>query len=110
MKTKTVEKKVPKAAAAPKARSMNLVTAVNEALDLALAADERVMILGEDVGRNGGVFRATDGLWKKYGDARVVDTPLAEIGIVGGAIGLAVAGMKPIAEIQFDGFMPAVFD
>jgi pyruvate dehydrogenase E1 component beta subunit len=106
VKTKTA----PKAESAPKVRTMNLVTAVNEALDLAMAADERVVILGEDVGRNGGVFRATDGLWKKYGDERVVDTPLAEIGIMGGAIGLAVNGMKPIAEIQFDGFMPSVFD
>lgn len=84
--------------------------AVNEALDVAMAKDERVMILGEDVGRNGGVFRATDGLWKKYGDDRVVDTPLAEIGIMGSAIGLAITGMRPVAEIQFDGFMPSVFD
>ncbi|MDX6769308.1 MAG: alpha-ketoacid dehydrogenase subunit beta [Elusimicrobiota bacterium] len=91
-------------------RTLNLVQAVNEALDLAMGADERVMILGEDVGRNGGVFRATDGLWKKYGDDRVVDTPLAEIGIMGSAIGLAVNGMRPVAEIQFDGFMPSVFD
>jgi pyruvate/2-oxoglutarate/acetoin dehydrogenase E1 component len=99
-----------KTAAPAATRTLNLVSAVNEALDLAMAADERVMILGEDVGRNGGVFRATDGLWKKYGDDRVVDTPLAEIGIMGGAIGLAVNGMRPVAEIQFDGFMPAVFD
>ncbi|MDE2040584.1 MAG: alpha-ketoacid dehydrogenase subunit beta [Elusimicrobia bacterium] len=91
-------------------RELNLVQAVNEALDLALAADERVLILGEDVGRNGGVFRATEGLWKKYGEQRVVDTPLAEIGIVGGAIGLALAGLRPVAEIQFDGFMPAALD
>jgi pyruvate dehydrogenase E1 component beta subunit len=91
-------------------RELNLVQAVNEALDQAMGKDERVMILGEDVGRNGGVFRATDGLWKKYGDSRVVDTPLAEIGIVGGAIGLAINGLRPVAEIQFDGFMPAVFD
>jgi pyruvate dehydrogenase E1 component beta subunit len=97
-------------AAAQAVRELNLVQAVNEALDLALARDERVMILGEDVGRNGGVFRATEGLWKKYGDARVVDTPLAEIGIMGAAIGLAITGRKPIAEIQFDGFMPSVFD
>jgi pyruvate dehydrogenase E1 component beta subunit len=93
-----------------KMRTLNLVTAVNEALDLALGADKHVLILGEDVGRNGGVFRATDGLWKKYGEDRVVDTPLAEIGIMGSAIGLAVNGFKPIAEIQFDGFMPSVFD
>lgn len=100
-------KTAPKPAAT---RTLNLVQAVNEALDLALAGDERVLLLGEDIGRNGGVFRATDGLWKKYGDARVVDTPLAEIGIMGCAIGLAVNGMKPVAEIQFDGFLPSVLD
>ncbi|MBI3552828.1 MAG: alpha-ketoacid dehydrogenase subunit beta [Elusimicrobia bacterium] len=91
-------------------KELNLVQAVNEALDQAMAKDPRVLLLGEDIGRNGGVFRATDGLWKKYGDARVVDTPLAEIGIMGGAIGLAINGLRPVAEIQFDGFMPAVFD
>ena len=99
-----------KAAARATARVLNLVQAVNEALDLALAGDKRVLLLGEDIGRNGGVFRATDGLWKKYGDDRVVDTPLAEIGIMGCAIGLAVNGFRPVAEIQFDGFMPSVFD
>ena len=99
-----------KAAAPAGTRVLNLVQAVNEALDLALARDKRVLLLGEDIGRNGGVFRATDGLWKKYGDERVVDTPLAEIGIMGAAVGLAVNGLKPIAEIQFDGFMPSVFD
>jgi pyruvate dehydrogenase E1 component beta subunit len=99
-----------KHATPPSTQTLNLVTAVNQALDQALAKDKRVMLLGEDIGRNGGVFRATDGLWKKYGDERVVDTPLAEIGIMGAAIGLAVNGMKPVAEIQFDGFMPAVFD
>lgn len=100
----------PAAEAPPGPRELNLVQAVNEALDVAMAADPRVMILGEDVGRNGGVFRATDGLWKRYGDDRVVDTPLAEIGILGSAIGLAIDGMRPVAEIQFDGFMPSVFD
>ncbi len=99
-----------KTAAPAAVRTLNLVQAVNEALDVALGADKRVMILGEDVGKNGGVFRATEGLWKKYGDERVVDTPLAEIGIMGSAIGLAVSGMRPVAEIQFDGFMPSVFD
>ena len=91
-------------------RTLNLVQAVNEALDIAMGADMRVMLLGEDIGRNGGVFRATEGLWKKYGEDRVVDTPLAEIGIMGSAIGLAITGMRPVAEIQFDGFMPSVFD
>ncbi len=98
------------AAQPPKMRTLNLVQAVNEALDIAMGADKRVLILGEDVGRNGGVFRATEGLWKKYGDDRVVDTPLAEIGIMGSAIGLAITGFRPVAEIQFDGFMPSVFD
>lgn len=92
------------------ARELNLVQAVNEALDQAMAKDPRVMILGEDVGKNGGVFRATEGLWQKYGESRVVDTPLAEIGIMGGAIGLAINGLRPVAEIQFDGFLPAVLD
>ncbi len=100
----------PKTAAPASTRTLNLVQAVNEALDIALGSDPKTLILGEDVGKNGGVFRATEGLWKKYGDARVVDTPLAEIGIMGSAIGLAVNGFKPIAEIQFDGFMPSVFD
>ncbi len=100
-----------KTAAKPTAtRVLNLVQAVNEALDIAMAADKRVVLIGEDIGRNGGVFRATEGLWKKYGDDRVVDTPLAEIGIMGSAIGLAITGMRPVAEIQFDGFMPSVFD
>ncbi|MDP3544152.1 MAG: alpha-ketoacid dehydrogenase subunit beta [Elusimicrobiota bacterium] len=100
-------KTAPKSAAV---RTLNLVQAVNEALDVAMGKDKRVMILGEDVGVNGGVFRATEGLWKKYGDDRVVDTPLAEIGIMGSAIGLAITGYRPVAEIQFDGFMPSVFD
>ncbi len=68
------------------------------------------MVLGEDVGLNGGVFRATDGLQKEFGPDRVIDTPLAELGIIGASIGLAVNGMKPIAEIQFSGFMYAGFD
>lgn len=89
---------------------MNLVQAINQGLRQAMEADSRVMILGEDVGVNGGVFRVTEGLHKQFGGDRVVDTPLAEIGIMGSAIGLAVAGMRPIAEIQFDGFMPSVFD
>lgn len=106
MPTKTA----PKPQTTPAVRELNLVQAVNEALDVAMARDKTVMILGEDVGRNGGVFRATEGLWKKYGEERVVDTPLAEIGIMGCAIGLAINGLRPVAEIQFDGFMPSVFD
>lgn len=89
---------------------MNLVEAVNAAMREEMARDERVMILGEDVGKSGGVFRATEGLQKLYGEDRVVDTPLSESGIVGTAIGLALNGMRPIAEIQFMGFIYPAFD
>ncbi len=82
----------------------NLIEAVNDALMVAMTEDERVLVMGEDVGRNGGVFRATDGLIERFGEERVVDTPLAEAGIVGTAIGLAAYGMRPVAEIQFLGF------
>jgi 2-oxoisovalerate dehydrogenase E1 component beta subunit len=75
-----------------------------------LAADDRVVILGEDVGPRGGVFRATDGLHAEFGDARVIDTPLAESSIVGIGIGLALAGLRPIAEIQFADFIHSAFD
>ena len=74
--------------------SRTLVEAVNDALATALASDERVVVLGEDVGRNGGVFRATDGLIERFGAERVVDTPLAEAGIIGTSIGLATYGMR----------------
>jgi pyruvate dehydrogenase E1 component beta subunit len=88
---------------------MNMAQALNDALDTALAADERVVVLGEDVGRTGGVFRVTDGLQERYGATRVIDTPVAESGIVGAALGMAVAGLRPVAEIQFLGFAyPAV--
>lgn len=89
---------------------LNLVQAVNQALRQAMEADHRVVVLGEDVGLNGGVFRATEGLQKRFGPERVIDTPLAELGIVGASIGLAVYGMRPVCEIQFDGFLPAVLD
>ena len=83
---------------------MNMVQAINLALKQEMAKDPSVIVLGEDVGKNGGVFRVTEGLWQQYGDNRVIDTPLAEAGIAGVSIGLAVYGMKPVAEIQFDGF------
>jgi len=89
--------------------SRTLIEAVGDAMGVAMAADERVLVLGEDVGRNGGVFRATDGLIDRFGEERVVDTPLAEAGIIGTAIGLAVYGMRPIAEIQFLGFSYQAF-
>lgn len=82
----------------------NVIEAINDALTVAMSEDERVLILGEDVGRNGGVFRATNGLIERFGEERVVDTPLAEAGIIGTSVGLAVYGMRPIAEIQFLGF------
>ena len=93
-----------------KTRVLNLVQAVNEALDLALERDPRVLLFGEDVGRMGGVFRASDGLQAKYGEHRVFDTPLAESGIIGYGIGLALAGMRPVAEIQFAGFLYPALD
>jgi pyruvate dehydrogenase E1 component beta subunit len=84
---------------------ITLSRAINEGLRRALESDEKVMIMGEDVGRLGGVFRVTDGLQKDFGEHRVVDTPLAESGIVGTAIGLALRGYRPVCEIQFDGFV-----
>lgn len=87
-----------------------LVGAINQALDQMLASDPDVILLGEDIGLNGGVFRVTDGLQAKHGKDRVVDTPLDESGIMGTAIGLAIAGMKSVPEIQFDGFLGPAYD
>ena len=83
---------------------ITMAMALNAALRDAMEADERVVLLGEDIGTLGGVFRITDGLQKDFGDQRVMDTPLAESGIVGISIGLAIRGYRPVAEIQFDGF------
>ncbi len=80
-----------------------LVQGIHDGLRTALGQYEEVVVLGEDVGKNGGVFRATEGLWEEFGDERVIDTPLAEAGIVGAAIGMAVNGLRPVAEIQFMG-------
>ena len=84
---------------------LDLVAAINQALAQEMEADERVMLLGEDIGLNGGVFRVTDGLQKRFGADRVVDSPLSESGIIGTSIGLAMAGMRPVPELQFEGFM-----
>ncbi len=84
---------------------MTLVEAVNRALARAMQDDDRVVVLGEDVGADGGVFRATEGLLKRFGATRVLDTPLAEAGIAGLAVGLAAQGFRPVAEIQFTGFI-----
>ncbi|WP_417555934.1 alpha-ketoacid dehydrogenase subunit beta [Microbacterium sp.] len=84
--------------------------ALNAGLRKAMEDDSRVLLMGEDIGRLGGVFRVTEGLQKDFGDKRVLDTPLAESGIVGSAIGLAMAGFRPVCEIQFDGFVWPAFD
>ncbi len=91
-------------------RTLTLGKAINEGLRLAMERDPKVLVMGEDVGRLGGVFRVTDGLQKDFGEDRVIDTPLAESGIVGTAIGLAIRGFRPVCEIQFDGFVFPAFD
>ncbi len=89
---------------------LNLIEAVNKALAFELAADENVVVLGEDVGVNGGVFRATVGLQERFGEQRVLDTPLAETLIAGVAVGMASQGLRPVAEIQFMGFIYSTVD
>src|SRR5688500_16368236 len=89
---------------------VTMAKALNDALRSALEHDPKVLILGEDIGRLGGVFRVTDGLQKDFGEKRVLDTPLAESGIVGAAVGLAMRGYRPVCEIQFDGFVYPAFD
>ena len=89
---------------------LNMVEAINLALREEMERDSRVVIFGEDVGKEGGVFRVTDGLQKRFGPDRVIDTPLAESGIVGTALGMAVYGLRPIAEIQFEGFLYPCLD
>ena len=90
--------------------TMNMVQALNLALREEMERDKDVVILGEDVGKDGGVFRVTDGLFARFGSERVVDTPLAETGIVGAAFGMAAYGLKPVAEIQFMGFIYSAID
>jgi 2-oxoisovalerate dehydrogenase E1 component beta subunit len=89
---------------------MNIIQAVNDCLRLEMRRDPRVVVLGEDVGRFGGVFRATAGLQEEFGPDRCIDTPLAEAGIVGSAIGMALYGLRPVAEIQFADFIYPAFD
>jgi pyruvate dehydrogenase E1 component beta subunit len=89
---------------------LNMVEAIDQALRQAMERDPTMIIMGEDVGRDGGVFRVTDGLIERFGDQRVIDTPLAESGIVGMAIGMAIAGYHPVAEIQFSGFVYPAYD
>ncbi|MFC3959214.1 alpha-ketoacid dehydrogenase subunit beta [Halovivax cerinus] len=90
--------------------SLTLVQAVQDGLATEMARDDDVIVMGEDVGENGGVFRATDGLYEEFGDDRVIDTPLAESGIVGTAVGMAAYGLRPVAEMQFLGFIYPAFD
>ncbi|NIB98294.1 alpha-ketoacid dehydrogenase subunit beta [Halobacterium sp. R2-5] len=90
--------------------NLTLVQAVRDGLRDEMAEDDDVLVMGEDVGKNGGVFRATEGLYDEFGEDRVIDTPLAEAGIVGTAIGMAAYGLKPVPEIQFSGFMYPAFD
>jgi pyruvate dehydrogenase E1 component beta subunit len=91
-------------------RTTTIAKAVNEGLRRAMELDPKVVVMGEDVGKLGGVFRVTDGLQKDFGEERVIDTPLAESGILGTAIGLALRGYRPVCEIQFDGFIYPAFD
>jgi pyruvate dehydrogenase E1 component beta subunit len=90
--------------------AMTMVQAIQDALRTALREDPNVVVIGEDIGRNGGVFRVTEGLQSEFGAERVADTPLAENGIVGAAIGMALYGLKPVAEIQFVDFIYPAFD
>ena len=89
---------------------LNILEAIRLAMDEEMERDERVMVLGEDVGKKGGVFGATEGLWAKYGDKRVLDTPLTEGMIAGAAMGAAVYGLRPIAEMQFADFVYPAFN
>ncbi len=92
------------------AETLTLGKALNTGLRRALESDPKVILMGEDVGKLGGVFRITDGLQKDFGDERVIDTPLAESGIIGTAVGLAIRGYRPVCEIQFDGFVYPAYD
>jgi 2-oxoisovalerate dehydrogenase E1 component beta subunit len=89
---------------------MNMIEAIRSALDVTMGNDPNVVVMGEDVGYFGGVFRCTDGLQRKYGEHRVIDAPIAEGGIIGAAIGMGVNGLRPVAEIQFADYIYPGFD
>ncbi|NHN45995.1 alpha-ketoacid dehydrogenase subunit beta [Halostella sp. JP-L12] len=95
---------------AAESQDLTLVQAVRDGLETEMERDDDVLVMGEDVGKNGGVFRATEGLYDEFGEHRVIDTPLAESGIVGTAIGMAAYGLRPVPEIQFLGFIYPGFD
>ena len=90
--------------------NMNMIQSLNSAMDIMLGKDPSVVLMGEDIGYFGGVFRATEGLQRKYGEHRVIDTPIAEGGIVAAAIGMSVNGLRPVAEIQFADYIYPGFD
>lgn len=96
--------------ASQQVQTMNLIQAITDGMRTMLAEDDRVLVLGEDVGVNGGVFRATDGLLDEFGEHRVIDTPLSEAGFTGAAVGMALNGLKPIVEIQFLGFVYPAYE
>ena len=98
------------AAAAPPNDQATYIDAIRAALEDELADDERVVLLGEDIGVMGGAFRATEGLWQRFGDGRVIDTPISEIAITGACIGMAISGLRPIAEFQFADFISCAYD
>src|SRR3989440_11703548 len=91
-------------------QTITLAKGLNHGLRAAMEHDSKVIVMGEDVGKLGGVFRITDGLQKDFGEQRVLDTPLGESGIIGTAVGLALRGYRPVCEIQFDGFVFPAFD
>ncbi len=93
-----------------KTQTMNIIQAVNDALRIQMRKDPRVLVMGEDVGKFGGVFRATQGLYQEFGPNRAIDTPLSEGGIIGTAIGMAIYGLRPVAEIQFADYIFPAFD
>ncbi|WP_163100523.1 alpha-ketoacid dehydrogenase subunit beta [Peribacillus alkalitolerans] len=95
---------------AEKTKPLTLVSAITDGMRVKLKEDEHVLLLGEDIGKNGGVFRATDGLQEEFGEDRVIDTPLSEAGFVGAAIGMAANGLKPVVEIQFLGFIYPAYE
>lgn len=95
---------------AVRTKTMTLIQAITDAMDTMMAEKPEVLLLGEDIGKNGGVFRATDGLQKKYGEDRVIDTPLSEAGFVGAGLGLAVNGFLPVIEIQFLSFIYPAYE
>jgi 2-oxoisovalerate dehydrogenase E1 component beta subunit len=91
-------------------QTMTIAKGINSGLRKVMEDDPKVLVMGEDVGKLGGVFRVTDGLQKDFGEDRVIDTPLAESGIIGTAIGMALRGYRPVCEIQFDGFIYPAYD